>query len=352
MENDLLGIGAMASASGLSISALRFYDGAGILVPSSVDPANSYRRYAPSQLGDARLIARLRRVGLPLSDIRAVLEGVPEAAVAVLDLHLRRLEDGLADARRELSMVRTLVTAKESPMTTFTVSTKELLNALSEVRFAASHDPKLPMLGGVLLEVDAEQGVVRLAATDRYRLAVSTIVPASLTGESTQSIAPTALVDRLLLEAGGDQLTVTLDGDRIGFSCADLVIEEDRLRFDFPPYRSLLPASGDRRLPIDVASFRQAVENGPTRTMTRDGDDGGIDYQLSLLALTPSGLTPVAEPATGFSIGVNREFLLQALAAGRKEQLVLELDGQIGPLAIRDPEHPGSFSILMPVRLS
>lgn len=350
METDLLGIGAMASASGLSVSALRFYDGAGILVPSSVDPANGYRRYAPSQLEDARLVARLRRVGLPLAEVRAVLDGVPEAAVAILDRHLRRLEDGLADARRELSMVRTLVTAKERTMTTFTLSSKALLDSLGEVRFAVGHDPKLPMLGGLLLDVDAEQGVVRLVATDRYRLAISTIVPASLTGESAQSIAPSTLVDRVLLEAGGDQVTVTLDGDRIGFDCADRAIEQDRLRFDFPPYRSLLPTGGSRSLPIDVPSFRQAVETGPTRTMTRDGD--GIDYQVSVLAVTRTGLAPVAEPATEPSIGVNREFLLQALAAGRDDQLVLELDGPIRPLAIRNPAHPDSFSILMPVRLS
>ena len=33
------GIGEMARASGLSVSALRFYDGAGVLVPAEVDAA-------------------------------------------------------------------------------------------------------------------------------------------------------------------------------------------------------------------------------------------------------------------------------------------------------------------------
>ena len=48
---------------------------------------------------------------------------------------------------------------------------------------------------------------------------------------------------------------------------------------------------------------------------------------------------------------MNREFLLQALAAGRGDQLMLELDGPIGPLTIRNPELPDSYSLLMPVRL-
>jgi DNA-binding transcriptional MerR regulator len=36
-------IGEMARASGLTVSALRFYDGAGVLVPAFVDPETGYR---------------------------------------------------------------------------------------------------------------------------------------------------------------------------------------------------------------------------------------------------------------------------------------------------------------------
>jgi hypothetical protein len=50
-------------------------------------------------------------------------------------------------------------------------------------------------------------------------------------------------------------------------------------------------------------------------------------------------------------IGVNREFLLDALAVANRDQLVLELGGPIAPLAIRLPEDGASFSLLMPVRL-
>lgn len=68
------GIGAMARASGLTVSALRFYDGAGVFGPAHVDPHSGYRRYAPDQLVVARLVASLRRVGMPLAGIREVLE--------------------------------------------------------------------------------------------------------------------------------------------------------------------------------------------------------------------------------------------------------------------------------------
>jgi DNA polymerase III subunit beta len=50
-------------------------------------------------------------------------------------------------------------------------------------------------------------------------------------------------------------------------------------------------------------------------------------------------------------MGLNREFLLEALDAGGAGQLVLELDGPIAPLAIRVPERAGDIAMLMPIRL-
>ena len=59
---------------------------------------------------------------------------------------------------------------------------------------------------------------------------------------------------------------------------------------------------------------------------------------------------PATVPAKGgLRIRVNRDFLLDALAAGAQDQLVLELDGPITPLAVRVPGRE-TFSLLMPVR--
>ncbi|WP_030816227.1 MerR family transcriptional regulator [Streptomyces sp. NRRL F-2799] len=78
---DLLTIGAFAKASGLSPKALRLYDQLGLLRPARVDPYTGYRYYAVAQLDRARLVAWLRRLGMPLAEIRAVsaLTG-PDAA--------------------------------------------------------------------------------------------------------------------------------------------------------------------------------------------------------------------------------------------------------------------------------
>ncbi|WP_318213405.1 MerR family transcriptional regulator [Streptomyces sp. SCL15-6] len=68
----LLTIGAFAKASRLSPKALRLYDELGLLTPARVDPVTGYRLYAPEQLDQARLVAWLRRLGMPLARIQQV----------------------------------------------------------------------------------------------------------------------------------------------------------------------------------------------------------------------------------------------------------------------------------------
>ncbi|MFJ8608094.1 protein phosphatase 2C domain-containing protein [Streptomyces sp. NPDC093675] len=68
----LLTIGAFAKASRLSPKALRLYDELGLLTPARVDPVTGYRLYAPEQLDQARLVAWLRRLGMPLARIQHV----------------------------------------------------------------------------------------------------------------------------------------------------------------------------------------------------------------------------------------------------------------------------------------
>jgi PPM family protein phosphatase len=68
---DLMTSGAFAQASGLSRKALRLYDELGLLHPARVDPDTLYRFYHPGQLEQARLVAWLRRLGMPLAVIRA-----------------------------------------------------------------------------------------------------------------------------------------------------------------------------------------------------------------------------------------------------------------------------------------
>ncbi|MFD1310648.1 DNA polymerase III subunit beta family protein [Streptomyces kaempferi] len=350
-------IGEMARDSGLGVSALRFYDRAGVLVPAWVDPVSGYRWYEPEQLEEARLLARLRRSGMPLEAIRLVLASWSGAETdlvrKLLKAHLRRLEQGLSDARSEFSALRALLDHRENVMTSLRIATvrlsitaPRLAAAVDAVRFAASTDPELPMLGGVLFDIEGES--LHVVTTDRYRMAVAQVGIAGHDGSRVQVIVPTPLADamRALLDGEGP-VRLSVDGDRVALEAGGTQAAGQCLDHDFPDYRRLLPQVAGRRAVVEVAAFRKALETGPVRS----GETGA--YDLSMLRVEDGGtVTLCAEGVEDpNSVAVNREFLLDALTAGARDRLILELGTSTTPIAIRRPDDEGTFSILMPVRL-
>ncbi len=67
------GIGEFARRARLSVKALRLYDELGVLVPARVDGASGYRYYDLAQLEQARLIAMLRQLDMPLTAVKDLL---------------------------------------------------------------------------------------------------------------------------------------------------------------------------------------------------------------------------------------------------------------------------------------
>jgi len=84
VTDPLLTIGAFARAVGLSASALRYYDECGLLTPAEVDDTTGYRYYTPALSQQARLVAQLRELGVPIPVMKQVLTGSPEQGRAVL----------------------------------------------------------------------------------------------------------------------------------------------------------------------------------------------------------------------------------------------------------------------------
>ncbi|MFD9407016.1 MerR family transcriptional regulator [Streptomyces sp. NPDC059989] len=362
MESEMRSIGEMARDSGLSVSALRFYDGAGVLVPTWVDPVSGYRWYGPEQLEESRLLARLRRAGMPLADIRLVLAGWSSADTdlvrKLLQAHLRRLESGLSDARTEFSTLRLLLECREKPMTMLrtatarpAVSAPELAAALDAVRFAASTDPELPMLGGVLFDIEGE--VLRVVATDRYRMAVAQAGATGHDGPRVQAIVPSPLVDAMRALLSDDaSVRLTVDGDRVALETGDRQVAGQCLDHDFPDYRRLVRLPAGRRALVDVPAFREALETGPVRASEVREQDG-MSCDLSVLKVAADGSVTVCEDGDDDRdrVAVNREYLLHALAAGAQDQLILEFGAPTAPIAIRRTDTEDTFSMLMPVRL-
>ncbi|MEU0601925.1 MerR family transcriptional regulator [Streptomyces sp. NPDC006393] len=129
-DTDMLTIGAFAKACRLSPKALRLYDELDLLRPARVDPDTGYRYYAPAQLEQARLVAWLRRLGMPLAGIRQVCALRPAAAAREIRAYWARVEAETA-VRRDLAAF--LVDHLSAP--------RKDTTTMLELRYAAHSDP-------------------------------------------------------------------------------------------------------------------------------------------------------------------------------------------------------------------
>jgi len=132
----VLSIGEFARASGLTAKALRLYDELELLMPAEVDQSNGYRYYAPEQVEQARLVARLRSAGVPLPRIAAIIRAsTPEAAADEVLSYWRHVEAHTASAREVITSLVALLRGQDntmSPSTTLDISLADLIARLYE----------------------------------------------------------------------------------------------------------------------------------------------------------------------------------------------------------------------------
>jgi DNA-binding transcriptional MerR regulator len=70
----VFGVGAFSRVAQVSVRTLHHYDDIGLLPPARVDPQTGYRWYAADQLHRLNRILALRDLGLPLTEVRKVVD--------------------------------------------------------------------------------------------------------------------------------------------------------------------------------------------------------------------------------------------------------------------------------------
>nr|WP_246280227.1 MerR family transcriptional regulator [Nocardioides daedukensis] len=172
-----MSIGAFAKLAGLTASALRFYDDAGLLRPERVDPLSGYRFYSEAQLVRALQLRQLREIGMPLPTIGRFFTASAADALRLIDDQVARATAEAEGIQQTAAALKAFL-GEGAYLTLCVLPGPVLAAAVDQVLATTTHDPEIPVLGGVRLEADPD--ALSLTATDRYRLATRTLVPASL----------------------------------------------------------------------------------------------------------------------------------------------------------------------------
>jgi DNA-binding transcriptional MerR regulator len=112
----LLTIGDFSRMTHLSVKALRHYHDVGLLEPAEVDRSSGYRLYEASQVPIAQVIRRFRDLGMPVDEVRSVLDA-PDVTTRnhVIVAHLERMEEQLQQTQATVASLRAVLEAPRAP---------------------------------------------------------------------------------------------------------------------------------------------------------------------------------------------------------------------------------------------
>jgi DNA polymerase-3 subunit beta len=240
-----------------------------------------------------------------------------------------------------------------------TLDSADFAAALRQVVPAASSDDSRPILTGVLLA--AEEGGLRLVATDSYRLAVRDLPGTSVLAEGQSVLVPSrALQELARVVTGADQLTLRLGERDATFELGDVRLSTVLIEGEFPNYRGLIPPSQPNRLTVGREPLLEALRrvkllaSQATATPVRLGMSS---EGLELSAVTQDvGHAHEALDATyqgaELTVAFNPEFLLQGVEVTPGDEVSIETVDALKPALLKSADHPEFLYLLMPVRVS
>jgi DNA polymerase III subunit beta len=242
------------------------------------------------------------------------------------------------------------------------VPAADLASGLKQVVLAASSDDARPILTGVLMT--AEEGGLRLVATDSYRLAVRDLPDATVLGEGQKVLVPSRALGELIRVLGGAKEVKVRLGERdVTFDVAPehgaaVQLTTRLIEGEFPNYRQLIPASYPNILTVGRDSLLEAVkrvklmarEATPLRLTLRDG-------AVELMAITQDVGQAHEEidasySGTELTIAFNPEYLIAGIEAAAGDEITLQTLDALKPAVLRTSQGSDYLYLLMPVRVS
>jgi DNA polymerase-3 subunit beta len=240
-----------------------------------------------------------------------------------------------------------------------TLPAADLSEALRQVVRAASSDDARPVLTGVL--VAAEEGGLRLVATDSYRLAVRDLPGAHVLREGQKVLVPSrALAELQRLLGSAESVSLRLGEHDVTFDVSGVRLTTRLIEGEFPNYRQLIPASYPNRLIVSKDALLDAVKR--VKLLVRD------QTTPVRLAMRADGVElTVTNPEEGkatedidakyegteMTVAFNPAYLSDGVEAITGDEVLLETLDALKPATLRATEASGEYLyLLMPVRVS
>jgi DNA polymerase-3 subunit beta len=226
-----------------------------------------------------------------------------------------------------------------------------------QVARSVSRDETRPILTGVLVVV--EDGLLRMVATDSYRLCVKEVSMEGTEGHIELVVPGKALDDVAKLTGASENLSLGVAENQVVFTFGETTFVSRRIEGTFPNYRQLLPKGHTTRAVADRAELLEAIKrvslmaqhSAPVRVKVNVED-----HVLTLSAATQDvgdatedvKITPEGEDV---EIAFNHAYLLDGVSVAEGETIAIETTSPLKPGVLKPADGDDFTYLLMPVRL-
>ena len=242
---------------------------------------------------------------------------------------------------------------KDEPDASATIPSALLADMVDRTYKMVSKDKSRPILSGIKLDI--EGGMVRLAATDSYRLSVC---DASVDYEGTFSalVPGTVFHDVMGMASATDDITVSTTSRQVVFEFGNVTYVTRFVSGNFPDYKKLLPKSCTTSVRIDRDLFSAALK----RVSVMASSTQAVRFEVSDNVVTMSAFTPdegesseqvdVDMDGEAVTIALNGKFVSETMASCG-DDVSIELTTSVQPAVFKSYGTVNYLCLCMPVRI-
>ncbi|MCI8469846.1 MAG: DNA polymerase III subunit beta [Eggerthellaceae bacterium] len=222
-----------------------------------------------------------------------------------------------------------------------------------------SKDESRAILTGVLITL--EEGLLRMVATDSYRLAITEAQLDNAAADPFQAVISGSFLQEIAsLPKTESPVTLALAENQIVVTCEDTVFINRRIEGNFPNYKQLLPDAYVTRATLEVdrlvAGVKRASILGSTSSPVRfDLNMASQTAQISAASQdvgSAQETIPCEIEGEDVEIAFNYAYVLDGLQSVTTDKVFLEVQSSLKPGIFRAEAPENFLYLVMPVRLS
>jgi len=252
----------------------------------------------------------------------------------------------------------------------FSISSKDFLNAINQVAFAAASDNTRPILSGIFFRI--EKDVLKMASTDSYRLAEKKIKVIKSNKSAKSFIIPSRTINEVgkILKDAGEKVEVCFDENQILFNFGSIHLISRLIDGQYPNYEQIIPTEFENEVQVDkqelfnvckVASlFARESANSikmsikPEKLKENDKEKGtsGILSIIGQGVQIGESISKIKVMTKGkeIEISFNAKYILDVLPNIPEKNVEIKFSGSINPCLIKGEGKQDYLYVIMPLR--